>query len=392
MRILLLSFYYPPDLSAGSFRAAALVRALCDSGAPGLSIDVLTTMPNRYKSFEAPSSLAVQSSRVAITRVALPAHASDMSGQARAFVTYARAVWRATRGSHYDLVVATSSRLMTAALGAALARRCRSRLYLDIRDIFADTIGDVLPGAPALLLGPVIRAIERWTMRSASHINLVSLGFRDYFTRRFPAVSYSYFSNGIDDEFLDVAAPPSPPAGQALRVLYAGNLGEGQGLHRILPGLVERTGGRVHFTVIGDGGRRRQLESALEAGGLRQHVTIKAPMPRAQLLQEYQSADVLFVHLNAFPAFLKVLPSKLFEYGAIGKPLLAGVGGYAAEFVRTEIDNAAVFTPCDPEGAEQALMTLRLGYTDRVQFKRKFARAVIMRAMAEDVLRVASGH
>jgi hypothetical protein len=52
----------------------------------------------------------------------------------------------------YDLVLATSSRLMTAALGALIARRKRARLYLDIRDIFVDTIGDVSPGPLALPL------------------------------------------------------------------------------------------------------------------------------------------------------------------------------------------------------------------------------------------------
>ena len=36
---------------------------------------------------------------------------------------------------------------MTAALGAWIARRKRARLYLDIRDIFVDTIGDMLPSA-----------------------------------------------------------------------------------------------------------------------------------------------------------------------------------------------------------------------------------------------------
>ena len=48
------------------------------------------------------------------------------------------------------------------------------------------------------------------------------------------------------------------------------------------------------------------------------------------------STDVLFLHLNDYSAFRKVIPSKIFEYAATGKPIVAGVSGYAAEFLRHE--------------------------------------------------------
>src|SRR6185503_3990510 len=67
----------------------------------------------------------------------------------------ARPVARLPRGRSYDLVYATSSRLLTAALGGLVARRTNAVLYLDIRDIFVDTINDVLPAPLARLAGPV---------------------------------------------------------------------------------------------------------------------------------------------------------------------------------------------------------------------------------------------
>jgi hypothetical protein len=51
VRLLILSFYYRPDLSAGSFRTTALVEALRERAAAGTEIDVVTTLPNRYHSF-----------------------------------------------------------------------------------------------------------------------------------------------------------------------------------------------------------------------------------------------------------------------------------------------------------------------------------------------------
>ena len=48
-------------------------------------------------------------------------------------------------------------------------------------------------------------------------------------------------------------------------------------------------------------------------------------MPQHELLNYYNQANILFLHLNSIKAFEKVLPSKIFEYAASNKPILAGV-------------------------------------------------------------------
>lgn len=390
MRIGVLTFYYPPDLSAGSFRAAALLAALREQAPPGTHIDVITTMPNRYHSYAQSAQELETQPGLTVRRVPLPTHRSDMIGQARAFISYARGVRAALAAQPYDLLFATSSRLMTAALGAWAARRKRAPLYLDIRDIFVDTIGDLLPGPLALLARPPLGWLERWTMNSASRINLVSRGFEEYFRSRYPRAAFAWFTNGVDDEFIAAAPAVAAPlaAGGVAEILYAGNLGEGQGLHRVLPGLARALRGRARFTVIGDGGRRAALEEALQAAGVG-NVALRAPLSRDRLIEEYRRADVLFLHLGAQPAFEKVLPSKLFEYAALGKPVLAGVSGFAARFVREEIANAAVFAPCDVAGAVRAFDSLKMEVAPRHDFVARHARAGLARAMASDLLSLA---
>lgn len=389
MRILVLSFYYPPDLGPGPFRASALVEALREILPADTHIDVVTTMPNRYSGFNAAAPALEELPGLTLHRINLPAHQSGMLDQSKAFLTYARNAVKIARQNKYDLVLATSSRLMTAALGAWISRRTGACLYLDIRDIFVDTIKDVLPKRFARVAKPLFSVLEGWTMRRASKINLVSAGFGEYFSTRYPRQPYSFFTNGIDDEFLPEALPLAAPAqeksGKILSVLYAGNIGEGQGLHTILPPLAARMHGRLHFNVIGDGGRRAALQAALTQARV-DNVTLMAPMKRSELIAAYRDADVLFVHLNDYAAFKKVLPSKLFEYGAIGKPIWAGVDGYAAQFVATEIPNAAVFYPCDVDAAVNAFDSLRLHDMPRPEFITKFSRKNIVRAMARDIV------
>lgn len=386
LKILVLSFYFRPDLSAGSFRTTAFVDALKQKMPVDGQIDVLTTLPNRYSSFSVEAPAGEKLPGLSIVRIALPPHQSGMFDQARAFISFAREVSRQTRGQEYDLVYATSSRLMTAVLGAWVARNKQIPLYLDIRDIFVDTIKDVLPRHLAILTKPVFTLLERWAINSASKVNLVSQGFAEYFLARYPRQRFSYFTNGIDDEFLSVPIPESVlRTSDVVEVLYAGNLGEGQGLHAIIPDLAKRMRGRLRFKIIGDGGRKEALRAALVNAGV-DNVELLPPMKRAQLIAAYQAADVLFLHLNDYDAFRKVLPSKLFEYGAMGKPIWAGVSGYAAEFVRAELDNAAVFHPCDVVEAERVFSQLRLQNEPRDRFAAKFARKNIANELANDVV------
>ena len=222
-------------------------------------------------------------------------------------------------------------------------------------------------------------------MRRADRINLVSRGFEDYFRRSYGDRPLAWFSNGVDEEFV-AAAPAAATLGRSAAevvVLYAGNIGEGQGLHEVLPQLAAALRGRARFVVIGDGGRRAVLERALESTD---NVELRPPVSRSVLLEAYLAADVLFLHLGARRAFEKVLPSKVFEYAALGKPILAGVAGYAARFLREEVVNAAVFPPGDVAAAVHAFASLRRGDYPRPAFVARYARAAIARAMADDVL------
>jgi glycosyltransferase involved in cell wall biosynthesis len=313
-----------------------------------------------------------------------------MIDQSRAFFEFSRSAIQKVGSKRYDIVYATSSRLMTAVLAAYIARRSGAKLYLDIRDIFVDTMKDVASGM-AWFISPVSARLERWAIGRAAKVNLVSPGFAEYFSARYPNRRFSFITNGIDEEFVVGSSSQTPQAPRKSSdprvVLYAGNLGEGQGLHEIVPRLANRLRQQVHFKIIGDGGRREALRAALSKHGV-VNAELLPPMGRKELVEAYRAADVLFLHLNDYPAFSKVLPSKVFEYGAMGKPLWAGVSGFAATFVKTELSNTAVFHPCDVEGAVKSFNELRFENTPRSDFVRKYARANVTRELAKDILSI----
>lgn len=386
-KILYLTFYFEPDLCACSFRNSPLVAELASEAKGKAFVDVLTTLPNRYSSFEVKAAQLEERDNFTIRRFPVPRHQSGMIDQMFSFKAYFTQVLKYTKGKHYDLVVASSSRLFTAFLGSIVAKKLKAPLYLDIRDIFYDTMKDVLQKKLIKrVVLPAIKLIEKRTYSHATHINLISEGFKPYF-KTYNNAAYSFFPNGIDAVFIKAEKPVqhSGTHSAVRKIVYAGNIGEGQGLHKIIPQAAKKLGAGFHFIVIGDGGTRKALADKVTALGIK-NVELRAPVKRNELIGIYNDADYLFVHLNNYRAFEKVLPSKIFELAVFPKPLIAGIAGFSAEFVRDNIENAILFEPCNVDELVSKIKAYQYQAFYRTQFVEKFGRSAVNKEMALTML------
>ena len=412
LKILYLTFYFEPDLCAGSFRNTPLAKELAKKLGDDGEVHVVTTSPNRYRSFKQEAPHFEQQGNLFIHRIKIPSHSSGIIDQARSFMTFFRKAIKIARNQHYDLVFASSSRMFTACLGKIISKSQKVPLYLDIRDIFVDTIAEVVKNKLFRTTGlPFIRHIERYTFSEATHINLISKGFEPYFIR-YKKPHYSCFSNGIDPEFLIdrkgvINKSPLIPCkdndtnssrtnyeidqkktsdSNVRNIVYAGNIGSGQGLEKIIPPLVKALHPAYQITLIGDGGTKKLLEKVLRLEGLSDKVMLLPPMNREILIRMYRSADFLFLHLNDYKAFEKVLPSKIFDYGAFDVPIIAGVSGFARSFIQEHLPNSIVFEPNNPHDLILKLKEYNYQLFHRQEFINTFSRDAINRNMAESIL------
>lgn len=384
MKILYLTYYFEPDLCAGSFRNTSLVKELSSLIKPDDCIHVVTTMPNRYKSYSKEALAFEKRKNIEINRIILPAHKSGFIDQAIAFFTFFKEALVLTKKRKYDLIFASSSRLFTAFLGRIISGRKNAPLYLDIRDIFVDTMQDVLKNK--LIKHPfmsILKYFEKYTFSGATHINLISGGFESYF-KRYHNASITFYSNGIDEEFLEIPVSTNLPDDKYL-ITYAGNIGEGQGLHKIIPEAAKMLGSKYHFRIIGDGGMRNILAKSLEGNNIK-NVELLLPVGREKLKEFYSETHFLFIHLNDYQAFKKVLPSKIFEYGALDKPIIAGVAGYASDFIRKYIKNYILFLPGDATSLVNQLKFYKYKFEKRDEFRNTFERRQINILLAKSIL------
>ena len=389
MKILYLTFYFEPDLCAGSFRNTTLAKSLSDQLGTNGIIDIITTLPNRYKTYNVKAPLYEEKDNLRIHRIKTPVHKSGFLDQILSFKAFYRGAKKVLKENDYDLIFASSSRLFTAYLGYNVARMIQKPLYLDIRDIFVDTMEDVLKN-PAIrwTVIPVIKLIEKKVFNYAAHINLISGGFSSYF-QLFKCNSFSNFSNGIDDEFLNIPMTENlhhSTANKRKSIVYAGNIGEGQGLDKIIPPAAKELGDEYKFIIIGDGGTKQKLSDEISAGGLHEYIELRNPVGRKELIDIYNQADFLFIHLNDYKAFEKVLPSKIFELGAFNKPVIAGVSGFSHQFIQEHIPNVILFKSCDTKDFVEKMKNYDYRNEVRSVFIENYKRENINKKLAASIL------
>tara|TARA_X000000368_G_scaffold419087_1_gene422279 strand:- start:8353 stop:9534 length:1182 start_codon:yes stop_codon:yes gene_type:complete len=385
MKLLIVSYYFTPDLSAGSFRTQALIDALLEN--KDIQIDLITTYPHRYKTFKPDVDLNKRNIRLNVHRIKNVDYGEGFFSQILAFISFSIKVLKVTKNNKWDMVFATSSRLMTAYLGSVISKKNTIPLYVDIRDLFVDTINDLFSKRIVWIVNPFLKNVEKKTFKRADTINLVSSGFNNYVSRFESSAKISNFTNGIDNIFLDFKPQEFNFINKKLQISYIGNIGGGQALEKIIPKAALKHAEYIEFKIVGDGNAKEALKQQIKKYNIK-NVIIEEPIDRSSLLEIYMNSDVLFLHLDGVEAFKKVLPSKLFEYAATNKPIIAGVNGYAKEFIDKNIDNAYVFNPCDVEGFNKVIEKLRMSSfkIDRNQFCTKFSRSEIMKKMSIDIL------
>ncbi|WP_248123682.1 glycosyltransferase family 4 protein [Micrococcus lacusdianchii] len=316
-RVLLVTHSYRPDRTPPARRWAAVVAAL---RADGWEVDVVT--PGGVRTV-----LGEDGERLRRTPALLPGEGGRNGRFAAAAVHAVLAVPRGLAAPRPDVVVATLPALPTIVAGRALALLLRRPLVVEMRDAWPDLAPEagVHPG----LLGRAMEAVVTGGQRAADVVVTVTEGFAETLRgrgmRRVVAIG-----NGVDVDRVPVAPPRRREPGE-LHVLYLGNLGESQGLERLVAAAarLRRTHPGVRVRIVGGGTRRtalQALDARLDAG-----VEFLDAVPGTRVPEHYAWADTLVVCLRPdWASFRHTVPSKTYEVLAVGRHVTGLVTGEAA--------------------------------------------------------------
>ena len=211
-----------------------------------------------------------------------------------------------------------------------------------------------------------LERLEKIMYASARHIVTVGEGYRQRLIEKgVPGERISVVMNGINRNLFSLRRPDDDLKRQygvsgKFICSYSGTIGMACGLGVVLDAaqmLKDRNVHDIVFMLIGEGASRKDLECQARER-LLGNVVFTGRLPKEKMPDFLAVTDVCLVHLRKTDLFTTVMPSKIFEAAGMAKPIINGVGGFAAEFIQK--DGAGI--NIEPENGNQlvdALLLLR---------------------------------
>lgn len=363
MRVLLLSQYFTPEITAARTRVHAFATGLADLGH---EVEVIAEVPNHPGGVVYPGyggAVLVDRRRldgfeVGYVRVRTSPEKTTVN-RLLLYGTYAAmafAVGAATRRP--DVVLASSPPLPVGAAAAAVAARHRVPWVFDVRDLWPEA---------AVVLGELrgeraIRAaawLERRLYRSAAEIVTVTEPFRAKIAEHADPEHIHVIANGTTRAWLDAGEAEPDRAGAGFAAdsfvwMYAGNFGIAQGLETAVEAAA-LLGDGFRLVLLGGGPERARLERATADGAA---VEFRDPVQPEEAARQMRAADALLVSLGAQPELAKFVPSKLFDCCALGLPVIVAAAGEAPRLAAAA-DAALVVAPGDAQALAAVVRRLR---------------------------------
>lgn len=335
MRIAFVTQWFDPEGGSAAI-PGAVARSLQDRGH---DVRVVTGFPNYphgtlYDGYRVRPRLREVVRGVQVTRVPLyPSHDRSPVRRGLNFLSFMLSAstigaWSARR---CDVALVYSTPATVGLAGVVLRRVFRRPFVLYVQDLWPDTV-TATGMVPARLAGIVERLLDpccRLVYRAAGRIAVISPGMKDLLVERgVPADLIDVVYNWVDE---DVFRPiDAAPSSGRFEVMYAGNLGDVQGLETALHAVASLDDlPDLHLRLVGDGVARPRLQELAASLGIDERVHFEGVHDVAVMAQTLASADVQLVSLTDDPLFHITMPSKIQAILACGRPLISSAPGDA---------------------------------------------------------------
>lgn len=290
----------------------------------------------------------------------------SMFSRSWVFIKYSLSSIRLVFKEDFDIVFATSTPITAGIPGIVMKLLGRKKPFVfEVRDLWPELPREMGVIKNKFLLWSM-GVLEYLSYNKADSCVALSPGIKQGIEKRLSKKKPVYLiPNGCD---LDLFKPGEhtktiiPGCSEDDFVsLFIGAHGIANGLDAALDAAAvlksDPKAGHIKIVLIGDGKLKNHLIERVKEEGL-ENVLMLNPVPKKDLLDYLQAADVGLMLLANVPAFYYgTSPNKFFDYISSGLPVLNNYPGWLAEMI-TEQDIGTVVEPENPEDFAEALKIL----------------------------------
>ena len=224
-------------------------------------------------------------------------------------------------------VVVQSPPLLLSFVSVFLLYLLRKKIILNVSDLWPLAAIELNAMKKGSFSHQVSLFLEQFIYSKATLIFGQSNEIIAHIASLFPTKECHLYRNFPDHQVaeMDFATNPNEP----IKLFYAGLLGVAQGVFELCQN-IELQDVNIEFHIFGDGAEKSQIEALIKQNPQKK-IFFHGMLERNVLHEKLQSFDVALVPLKT--RIYGSVPSKIFEYGALGFPILYFGGGEGEEIV-----------------------------------------------------------
>ena len=361
MKILIITQWFDPE---PTFKGLLFAQKLVSKGH---DVEVITGFPNYpggkvYDGYKIKPCYVEIIDGVKISRVALyPSHDNSPIKRIFNYVSFftTSCFYGLLKSKNIDVIYSYHPPLTTCLSSVIIGKVRRIPVVFDVQDLWPDTLSatGMIKNRGAL---KVVSSICDLTYKLATKIVVLSPGFKKkLISRNVPSSKLSVIYNWCDESSLipkGTCKYRLPSTG--FNIVFAGNLGKAQGVNSIIGAaiILKVKCPRVNIVLVGDGVTLVESKKEVKKNEL-SNVHFIPRVPMRDVADLLSASDALLVHLTADELFEITIPSRTQAYMSVGKPIVMGVKGDAAELI-TKAECGVTCKPDSPESLAKAIQSL----------------------------------
>ena len=365
LNVLIIAQYFPPDLGGAATRAYNAAKGLTLNGC---KVTVLTAFPHyphgkipneyRWKPFKVEWFRKIRVIRTFI----LPLESKGLARRLILFLSFlTSSLFVISLPKSVDVVWAANPDVFIMILALIYSKVKRCPVVSNVDDLVIEDLYDLEMVREGSATSEILETLAKMVYDKAKAITPISPGYVEYLSKKYGVEkSKVHVVRGGVDLTIFKQCASQQNARRKFTVLYSGAFSVAYDFEQVLKAakIVEEKDGEVEFVLQGKGELANQIKSKIKELSLNNVTVVDKLFSREEVAELLNQTDTLILPLRGFGKPYLGISSKLYEYQAVGKPIICSAEGQPADYVK-ETNSGVVVKPGDYKKLAEAVIFLK---------------------------------